>query len=79
MTSAATIENQMPSSPQSCGKISSAATWNTSVRKKEISAEVRPSPSAVKKDEPKMEKPESRNENEKIANACTVMLSSASS
>ena len=69
ITSAATIESQIPSSFQMSGKISTAAIWNTSVRRKEMSADVRPSPSAVKNDEPKIENPESRNENEKIENA----------
>ena len=63
MTSAATIDSQIPSSFQMSGKRSTAAIWNTSVRKNEMSAEVSPSPSAVKNDEPKIEKPDSRNEN----------------
>ena len=62
MTSAATIDSQIPSSSQMSGKMSTAAIWNTSVRKNEMSAEVSPSPSAVKNDEPKIENPESRNE-----------------
>ena len=79
MTSAATIDSQMPSSSQISGKMSTAATWNTSVRKNEMSAEVIPSPSAVKNDEPKIEKPDSRKENEKIENACAVISRSAAS
>ena len=62
MTSAATLDSQIPSSSQMSGKMSTAAIWNTSVRKNEMSAEVSPSPSAVKNDEPKIENPESRNE-----------------
>lgn len=50
-----------------------AAHWNTSVRKNEMSSEVSPSLSAVKNDEPKIENPESRNENENILNARTVI------
>ena len=38
------------------------ALSNTRVRKKAISAEVSPSPSAVKKAELKMEKPQNKNE-----------------
>ena len=79
MTSAATIDSQIPLSSQMRGKRSTAAIWNTSVRKNEISAEVSPSPSAVKNDEPKIENPESRNENEKIENACAVISKSPSS
>ena len=62
MTSAATMDSQIPSSFQMSGKRSTAAIWNTSVRKNEMIAEVSPSPSAVKNDEPKIENPESRNE-----------------
>ena len=42
-----------------------AAHWNTRVRRNEISAEVRPSFRAVKKEEPKMASPE----NKKVYNA----------
>ena len=69
----------MPSSCQISGSSSTAATWNTSVRKNDISAEVSPSFSAVKNEEPKIEKPENRNENEKIANACFVTANSPKS
>ena len=61
-TSAAATENQIPSSPHSSGKISTVATWNTIVRKNEISAEVSPSLSAVKNAEPSTAVPESRKE-----------------
>ena len=52
MTSAATMESQMPSSFHRSGKVSTAPTWNTSVRRKAMMAEVSPSFRAVKKDEP---------------------------
>ena len=68
-SSAATIESHTPSSSQNIGKIMTAATWKTSVLKNEMSADVRPSLKAVKKDEPNIENPENRNENEKILNA----------
>jgi hypothetical protein len=42
------------------GKRRTAATWNSNERRKEISAEVRPSLSAVKKEEPKIAIPEKR-------------------
>ena len=56
-----------------------AAHWNTSVRRKEIRAEVSPSFSAVKKEEPKMAKPENRKATEKMAKAWAVMSSSSGS
>ena len=64
MISAATMENQMPSSCQKSGKISTDRHWNTNVLRNEIKAETRPSPSAVKKEEPKMAKPENKKEKE---------------
>ena len=63
-TSANTMESQIPVSCQISGMIKTNATWNTSVRKNEISADVSPSFSAVKKEEPKIGIPQSRNENE---------------
>lgn len=48
MNSATTMDIQMPSMSQMVGKSSTAATWNTSVRKNEMAAEVSPSLSAVK-------------------------------
>ena len=64
----------MPSTFQNNGKISTAATWNISVLKKDIEADVKPSFSAVKKEEPKIAWPENKNENEKIEKACMVRL-----
>ncbi len=43
ITSANTMESQMPSTPRNTGKIRTEAIWNTKVRRNEISAEVRPS------------------------------------
>ena len=40
-----------PSTPQIMGRMSTAATWKTSVRAKEMRAEVSPSFRAVKKEE----------------------------
>ena len=77
--SAATVESQMPSRPQSNGRISTARHWNTSVRRKEIRAEVNPSFRAVKKEEPKMAIPENRKEKENMAKARTVMFISSGS
>ena len=54
MNSATTMETQMPSIPHSSGRRMTAALWNTSVRRKEMMAEVTPSFSAVKKLEAKM-------------------------
>lgn len=50
--SATTIEAQIPSILKKTGRISTAAAWNTRQRINEIRAEVNPSFSAVKKDEP---------------------------
>ena len=68
-SSAATMEIQIPSIPQISGKISTAAAWNTRVRRKEMRAEIRPLFSAVKKPEPNMAKPAKRKEKEKILKA----------
>ena len=64
INSAATIDIQIPSIPHRSGKIKTAATWKTRVRKNEIRAEISPFPRAVKKDEPKMAIPANRNEKE---------------
>lgn len=79
MTSAITIDAQIPSTSQKIGNISTARISKTSVRTKEIMAEVIPSFNAVKNDEPKIAKPEKRNENEKIENAWIVKANNASS
>ena len=69
----------MPSSPQIRGSTVTARHWNTSVRRKEIMAEVIPSLRAVKKEEPKMASPENKKVKEKMAKARTVMPSSSGS
>lgn len=71
-SSAATIDTQIPSMSKISGRRITAATCSTKVLKKEISAEVRPSLSAVKKDEPKIAKPANKNEKEKILKPLTV-------
>lgn len=78
-TSATTTAYQIPSSPQIKGRVRTAAHWNTMVRKRAISAEVSPSPSAVNREEPKMAKPDTKKEKEKIVKACTVIAMSSTS
>ena len=56
-TSATEIDAQMPSIPKNPGRIKTAATWNTTVRRKDIAADTGPLLSAVKKDELKILKP----------------------
>lgn len=53
---------QMPSMPQKIGKISTAATWNTTVLRKEIVADTIPLLRAVKNEEPKILNPQSKKE-----------------
>ena len=60
-SSAVPIASHMPSLPISSGRISSAASWNTSVRKNEIAADTGPLLSAVKNDDAKILNPHSRN------------------
>lgn len=62
--SAATMDSQIPSKPQSRGRIITIEHWNTRVRRRDIREEVKPSLSAVKKDEPNIPKPDSKNEKE---------------
>ena len=50
------------------------AVWNTSVRKKEIAAEISPLPSAVKNDEANILKPANKNANENSRNAWQVSV-----
>ena len=59
-SSATITANQIPFMPRIIGRISTAATWNTRVRRKEIAADIPPLLSAVKKDEPKILKPLNR-------------------
>ena len=65
-SSAMTNESHTPSIFINMGRSSTARVWNTRVRRNEISAEISPLLSAVKKDEPKMLMPLNKNENEKI-------------
>ena len=53
-------ESQMPSMPNSIGSTMTAATWNTSVRRNEMSAETSPLLSAVKNAEAYMANPMNR-------------------
>ena len=75
----ATIENQIPFMPKIKGKIIIHTIWKTSVRINEIAADTKPLLSAVKKDEPKNEIPQNKNENENIVNALIVIFTSYSS
>ena len=52
IASATMIAPQIPSNPRISGSSMTAANWNTSVRRNEISAEIKPLFNAVKKDEP---------------------------
>ena len=63
-SSAAVMENQTPSMSKKTGRISTAATWKTRVRRKEMAAEIPPLPRAVKKLDPKMPKPAKRKDAE---------------
>ena len=73
ISSATTTESQMPITLFSgllkqSGSKNTAPIWKTSVLNTEMSAEIGPFPSAVKKDEPKMQNPERMNEKENIRN-----------
>ena len=61
------------------GKIISDDNWNTSVRKKEIAAEITPFPSAVKNEEPQMLKPKIKNMVEYMRKPRTVMANNSAS
>ena len=63
-SSAAEMASQTPSMSKKMGRISTAATWKTSVRRKEMAADTPPLPRAVKKEEPKIANPEKRKETE---------------
>ena len=62
MHSATIMALQIPFKPKSIGRIMTDALSKTRVRRNAITAEVNPSPSAVKKAEPKIEKPQNKNE-----------------
>ena len=69
----------IPLIPKNIGRMSREPTWNSRVRKNDMVADKIPLLSAVKNDEPRMEKPENKNENEKMENARSVMERSVSS
>ena len=58
------MDTQTPSRSQKIGRIKTQAVWNTRVRRKEMTAEINPLFRAVKKDEPKMLKPQNRKDTE---------------
>ena len=73
-TSATVMAYQMPSTSKISGRMSTEAVWNTSVRRKEIAAEINPFPSAVKNDEAKILKPANKTANENSRNAWQVSV-----
>ena len=77
--SAAAMDSHIPSISQTSGSSITAALWKTSVRRKDISAEVRPSLSAVKNEDANMLNPANRNENENMRKLCSVIAYSVSS
>ena len=66
--SAPTAENQIPSTPQNLGRMRTAAVWKQRVRRKDITAEIKPLFKAVKKPELKIPIPAKRKANEKRKN-----------
>ena len=72
--SATSMEYHTPSSSKNIGSISTPSIWNTSVRKNEIAADARPLLSAVKKEEPKIQNPDIKNEKEKMRRPYSVIL-----
>lgn len=76
-TSANATDIQIPSKSKNTGRISTAASWNTSVLRNETAADIAPLFSAVKNDEVNILNPENRNVNENSLNACTVISNSS--
>lgn len=76
-TSATVMAHQIPSIPNSSGKMRTDSIWKTKVRRKEIVAEITPLFNAVKKADAKMFKPDKINANEKMRNACVVISNSS--
>ena len=70
---------QMPSTPRRIGRIRTDSVWKISVRRKEIAAEIPPLLRAVKNDEEKILKPDSKKQNENNLKACSVIASSSAS
>ena len=79
MPSATTTAYQTPSMPKKIGMISTAAPSKSSVLRNEISADVSPSLSAVKKPEPNIETHINRNDIPYTASAWVVILSRSAS
>ena len=77
--SATTTALHIPLSPYIAGRIITAPIWNTSVLRKDITAETIPLFYAVKKDEPNMSNPLRRKTKAYILNPCCVKLRRASS
>ena len=78
-TSAAVIAHQMPSRSKKMGSIRTESTWNTSVRRKEIAADMPPLLRAVKNADVKMLMPANRNEKENSRKACFVIPNKSAS
>ena len=68
-SSATVMAHQTPSKPKKRGKIKTAATSKTTVRRKEIAAETIPLFNAVKNEDAKILNPANRNANENSRNA----------
>ena len=79
ISSATTMDIQIPSTPHTSGKSKIAAIWKTSVRRKEIAADTGPLFRAVKKPEPKIAKPAKRKEKENIRKPLRVIAISSAS
>ena len=77
--SAATFAPKMRSPPRKIGRIRTDSVWKISVRRKEIAAEIPPLLRAVKNDEEKILKPDSKKQNENNLKACSVIASSSAS
>ena len=55
--SATTIDDHIPSTPNTNGRRKTNPSWNTNVLKNEINADINPLFNPVKNDEPNIEKP----------------------
>lgn len=78
-SSAAATDSQIPSTPSARGRSTTLPHWNTSVRRKEMRAEIRPLLRAVKKAEPKMFSPENRKDRANSRRPRTVSASRSGS
>ena len=70
--SAKVLDSQIPVSPKKAGRIRTEPTWNTRVRRKEITADTSPLFNAVKNADAKMLIPHTRNDRAKMWNADLV-------